>query len=717
MALRTFLQIALVSAPLISGLSVSSCSRRPDWNVLIVTFDTTRADHLHCYGNQEIETPNVDRLANEGFLFEQAISPVPITLPSHASIMTGKIPLAHGVRDNALFVLSSQQTTLAEMLKTKGYHSAAAIGGFPLVEKYGLNQGFDLYDDRLQTATQFANRGDPPVPGRFFDERRASQVNESVIPWLKENSRRRFFLWLHYYDPHQPFNAPAPYNQIYARNGYLAEIAYADEAFGKIIEVIKSLGVYERTLVVFTSDHGEGLGQHNEYTHSLLLYDSTLHIPLIIKIPGQAGGRRIGDRVGLIDILPTILELLDIDVPNDLQGVSLGPLIETQGVGSEWSSVYYAETLSPRLTRGWGELRALYANQFKFVFGPRKELFDLNQDAGELNNLFADGSSDLSNWQRRLAGYIDKHRTAQTVQPVELDRVTLQKLMALGYVHFSRGKFEMKQDALDDQGDPPQDRIQEISMYSEAKTALFDKKPLQAIAHIEELIQIEPNNPIYLELLAEAELMLGRIDRCLALIHRIWQLDESMIVLEDFLKLVCLIDLSKNQYDDFAELLEIAVNKSQDASVFFLFARFHARNGNPGAEKESLARCLQIEPDHPQGTLNWAIWNARKGNQKEAEKSFRKVIQLTPYSHSGHFNYGLFLLQNNDPSESSRYFEKAHTLAPAHLPTLLGLVQSHARSGENKTALRYFDDLKMLSPESSQTRDAKEFLIKRGLLQ
>ncbi|MEM8963856.1 MAG: sulfatase, partial [Acidobacteriota bacterium] len=340
-------------------LATLGCGRAERLNVLVVTFDTTRADHIASYGNERASTPRVDQLAAEGVLFEHAFSAVPITAPSHSTIMTGKYPLAHGVRDNGMFVLPDNQQTLAETLKANGYATGAAIAAFPLLSRFGVDQGFDFYDDNVEPQPQgvFGDRAFPEAQ-IYMDERRAGRVNEALFPWLDEHHDKPFFAWAHYFDPHQPFDPPPPYDQLFADDLYLGELAYTDESFGRLLDKLKELGVYDKTIIVLAADHGEGRGEHNELTHSTLVYNTTLHVPLIIRMPGATGGRRVSANAGTVDIVPTVLDLLDLEEPTEVQGESLVPLLEDPTLDTEERNArtaYYAETLAPRLGFGWGE--------------------------------------------------------------------------------------------------------------------------------------------------------------------------------------------------------------------------------------------------------------------------------------------------------------------------------------------------------------------------
>lgn len=254
------------------------------YNVLLITLDTTRADHLPVYGYRNVKTPGLDRLAATSFIFEDAIAHVPLTLPSHASILTGQLPIGHGVRDNEGFLVDPKVETLASILKKNGYATAAFVSAFVLDARWGLDQGFDFYFDQFNQYRE-VNRDDI--------QRRAEQTALEVETWLPANKNRRFFCWVHFYDPHDPYDPPEPYASTYAQNRYDGEIAYMDQSVGKLLAKLDELGVSDRTLVIVTGDHGEGLGEHDELTHGMFLYSTTQHVPLLIRVPG-------GDRKSVV---------------------------------------------------------------------------------------------------------------------------------------------------------------------------------------------------------------------------------------------------------------------------------------------------------------------------------------------------------------------------------------------------------------------------------
>ncbi|MHC4215388.1 MAG: sulfatase, partial [Planctomycetota bacterium] len=282
-------------------------------NVLLISIDTCRADRLSCYGYRRKTTPNIDAIAEEGILFENAITPATMTLPAHCSMLTGTIPPYHGVHDNPDYQLAESNVTLAEMLTDKGFTCGAAVSAFIMDSEFGLDQGFDVYDDRF----------DKEIKSLGTVERRGSELTDHAISWLQKHHNENFFLFLHYYDPHFPYEPPEPFGSKFIGNPYAGEVAYTDHCIGQVIKKLKELDLYDSTLLVITSDHGEALGEHSEGTHGYFVYQSTLKVPLIFKVPGRRKAVRITDDVSLIDIVPTICGLMEIPVPTWVQGRDL----------------------------------------------------------------------------------------------------------------------------------------------------------------------------------------------------------------------------------------------------------------------------------------------------------------------------------------------------------------------------------------------------------
>ena len=696
---------------LLAWLASSGCAQDPAWNVLIVTFDTTRADHLGCYGHDDARTPIADGLAQEGVLFEQAGTPIPITLPSHAGLMTGKVPFAHGVRDNGLFVLGEQQTTLAEILRQNGYRTGAAIGAFPLTAQFGIDQGFELFDDHLTQA--YENQYGERVHRKdrlFFDERRAGRVNDAVLPWLDEVVTQPFFLWVHYFDPHHPHEPPAPYDQLFAHELYDGEIAYADERFGALLQRLKQAGVYDRTLVILTSDHGEGRGEHQESTHSLLIYESTLRVPLIIKAPGGRSATRIPQRVSTIDVMPTVLDWLGLPIPEDIQGQSLARFLDpvepvpTMGTGGQTARrELYAETLSPRFSRNWGELRGLFYGDYKYIHGPRPELFDVARDPGELNDLITTRPQIADDMKARLERYLRRHEVTDLDTSVELEQETIRRLEALGYLQAGGDRVGPIEERLRQDGDPPQDHAHTISTYSQAKNLLFRNRALEARDFLLDLLRQDPESSHYLLLLAQAELKLGRSEEALALLDRLEAQPTAYPAPEDVQRFAARILLARGDADGAYAKIREAETMEPTAEGQHQLAQIHQSKGERHDQLRFLQRALELDPALTPARIDLAVAQAVAGEADRAEQHFRKALELNPFSARAHYNFGAFLVQEGKSQEALEHFQRAAQLKPDYVQAHYALVELFVTMDRMADADRHFDILAQRAPTSPET--------------
>ena len=344
--------------------------KRP--NLILITADTLRADKLSCYGNDSIDTPHIDRLAASGVLFENAATVTPLTLPAHSSIFTGTYPAYHGVRDNGGYYLGHEQTTLAEVLEENGWATGAFVGAFVLDSRWGLDQGFDRYFDDFDFS-QFKELSLSSV------ERRGDAVLEAALEWMSSVRGRPFFSWIHFFDPHTPYDPPEPYRTRYEESLYDGEVAFVDDLVGRLMSWVHRAGLHEETVVVFVGDHGEGLGQHGESEHGFFVYDSTMRIPFILRSPYyDLEPRRVAAQVSAIDLMPTLLDLLDLSQPSSLQGQSLRALAE--GEETDPGLLAYSESYYPRNHYGWSELRSLRDGELHFISAPEPELYDVRAD-------------------------------------------------------------------------------------------------------------------------------------------------------------------------------------------------------------------------------------------------------------------------------------------------------------------------------------------------
>jgi arylsulfatase A-like enzyme len=433
--------VAVTLAAVLGG--ATACSKPAADNLLFVSFDTTRADRLSAYGYSRATSPNIDALAARGALFTLAYSHAPSTLPAHSTMFTGLLPPQHGVRCNGKFRLPESHETLAEILAKVGFDTGAVVGAFPIAARFGIAQGFQTYDDDFASSAVTAKRrkGRMDDPGfwighDFVDfERGADEVTDRALAWL-DGRPPRWFLFAHYFDPHWPYEPAEGWNAMY-ESPYDAEIAYADAHLGRLLDKVASMP--GRTLVVFTADHGEGMGDHAEAMHNRFLYDATMRVPLVVALDGAVEPNlRVNDLVGHADLLPTVLELLGVRAPDGLAGRSLAPLLAGRELVER---PLYLETLVPALERPLGiEVRAWLEPPYKLIHtqtpaGERVELYDLVADPAEAVDLSRSHQSIATEMAGRLAAERARiERTAPAPESIVVDPETEARLKSLGYL-------------------------------------------------------------------------------------------------------------------------------------------------------------------------------------------------------------------------------------------------------------------------------------------
>ncbi len=465
-AFRILVCFLLLGATAFARESVTTKSTQPD--VFLITIDTLRADHVHCYGYDKVETPALDALAHEGIRFIQAFTPSPITNTSHASILTGLLPGSHGVMDFAV-PLSTAHPTVAELLKARGYRTAAFIGAVILDSKTlapGFDRGFDFYDNFPEHSSTKSRWGRV--------ERRGMVVVEHAEQWLGKHPMGPHFMWGHLYDPLDPYEPPMPYSQIYKDHLYDGEIAYTDSALAHFIAYLKRSGKYRNSIIVVVGDHGEGLGEHHEDTHGIFLYDSTTHVPLIVKLSGGlSAGTAVTAQVRTVDIVPTLLELAGVPALQKRDGESLQPYLADK---NEASRPAFGETDYP-LRFGWAPLRSVRSDGFKFIEAPRPELYDLQRDAAESSNKYEPGGAHVQEARAMLAearareGMIEASNTSSLPDP--------------------------------------KDKIDEQNLLHAAMIASEDDRPADARKVLEKVLALDPKSPTALRQLGELELQSG----------------------------------------------------------------------------------------------------------------------------------------------------------------------------------------------------------------
>lgn len=430
---RTFrLYLLLISFAFVSP-NRAARAQPASANVIIVTIDTLRADHLGCYGDRTASTPTADQLGRDGVIFRRAITPVPLTLPSHVAILTGTYPMWNGVEDLTTTGLGPDIPTLAEVFKKHGYSTAAFVSAFVLNSMWGLRRGFETYDDVI-------NPEDEKSPGHVRLERRGSVTVAHTLHWLEGQSSRPFFLWMHLYDPHTPYDAPEPFKTRFRMHPYDGEIAYADQQLGRLISYLHAHNLYDSSLIVLVGDHGEGLGEHGEQAHGLFIYNSTVHVPLILKLPAEFKHplRSVDQVVNTVDIAPTLTQVCGFPSTDSssFQGRSLLPLLRAASSSAPPREEGYSESLYPRTSFGWHSLHGIETERYHYIEAPREEVYDFAVDPGETHNLAREKPTLAATLRENLhaleARYSRPAGRSQAAPTIDMER--LRELRSLGYV-------------------------------------------------------------------------------------------------------------------------------------------------------------------------------------------------------------------------------------------------------------------------------------------
>jgi len=586
---------------------------------MLITIDTTRADRLQPYGNQQVATPAMQNLANRGIVFEQAWAVAPITLVSHASIMSGLYPFQHGVRNNGTQYVEQGITTLAERLKDNGYQTSAFVSAAVLDKRYGLDQGFDVYDDDLSDRRN--------VSPRMVADRIAESTVNSTINWLDEiNPDQPFFSWVHFYDPHANYSPPPPFRDEYRNRLYDGEIAYMDQQIGRLLEHPKMLAAGdEAPIIVVIADHGESLGEHGEKTHALLAYDSTLHIPFIMHVPGTSGGLRIKESVGHVDVMPTILSLTGVTATasdDEMAGRDLTPLFV--GQRAEPNRSYYSETYLPYYTYGWEKLRVIRQGRWKLIEAPENELYDLVKDPRELSNILEQYSNTSYDLQRDLTEWLEREES-QSDADLSLSSEELAKLRSLGYLSVGSGRVAERENRPN-----PMKMIAQHVGLERARMLLADRFYQQAVTQLQNVLRRDPQNLAALIDLVRAHEGLGEVDE--AIVHAEHALELDPEYTQTYLTLARLESM-RGDHDKALELTDLAIQLDPiNPESRILKATFHNKLNDLAATGKTLSDALLDNPDHPRLNAVYAhLVEARSGMYDDAEKRLQKALERDPF--------------------------------------------------------------------------------------
>ena len=655
---RRVLLVLLAAAPAVvaqtAGTRKIPAKPQSHPSVILITIDTLRADHVGCYGAQEVKTPTLDALAADGVLFERAISQVPLTWPSHAVILTGTYPFQNGVQDFTGQPLSPQFRSVAQAFKQAGYATAAVVSAFVLDRSWGLGRGFDFYDDAFSAET-FQKKDIGLV------DRRAEESVTHALTWLKKTPRRPFFLWVHLYDPHSPYDPPAPYRSEYSGHLYDGEIAYADHELGKLITWLKQSRLYDSSLVVALSDHGESLGEHGEEEHGFFVYNATVHVPLIVKPPARSGirpGHR-GEPVETAAVAPSLLELAG--VRDSIQSQFQSPGLFDADADRKDSA--YSETFYPFSSFGWSPLHALETARFHYIESPKLELYDLESDPGETRNIVTDQPATVAVLKERMQQLLtDNPFAGHRPGTGNLTPDAQEKLRALGYFGF---RAAVSSEAIKAGLADPKDKLWEFKAILKAEDAFHQREDDRAEALLRQVQEQDPNIYVIPFLLGESALRQQNWKRAADQLQR------------------CL-DLNPN-FDNAMTGL---------AHALFKLDRMDEAKG-------WLNKALQANPRNYRAWYQVGLLEA--GSEPTAAQSaYEKTIAIQPNFSPGQRELGLLLFQKKNYAAAAPHLEKAIELGLIEAQTYNYLGISYSRMGRLKSAVGAYKRAIELNPDLAE---------------
>lgn len=635
----------------------------PAGPVILISIDTLRADHLSVYGYTKGRTPNIEALAKDSVVFDRAYAHAPQTLPSHTSILTGELPFEHGVRDNLGFTVKPGQQTMASLFRVAGYRTGAFVSAYVLRRATGLNQGFDVFDDSAPAGSQ---------------ERSVSQVQRAgpdtlaaAQQWLGSLSEPKFFLFFHLYEPHAPYTPPQRYADLAPYDG---EIAYSDEILGELVATLRSRGWYDTATIVVLSDHGEDLNEHGEEEHGLFLYNSTMHVPMIIKLPGQKNsGRHISAPVQHIDLLPTLASLSRIGAPS-LRGRDLsaalrtGKAIAPQGI--------YAEALYAHYHFGWSELLSLTDERYRFIEAPKSELYDLDRDFNETTNLLGERPQVAQAMRTGLDGLVaGRGLDAPSAVSAE-DR---ERLAALGYIGSATSLSSGNRSNAPD----PKDKREILRLYRKAVNALGEGRLVEGVTGLRAILATEPNMADVWNQLGTVLAKLGRTEEALQAFREVIRLQPNEpIALVDAAQML----MKLGRYAEARGHAELAM-KAQPVPAHDILAKIALAEKDPSRALREAELAQQAEPEYPLPDFIRGVIAHEAGDYSGAlphfMQAYRQVKDRTMQINDLRYYIADCLARLERSQEAEQFFKEEIALYPNNTRARLGLAMLYEASGQS----------------------------------
>lgn len=676
--------VFLVFALLVPSVGASRAEGSPGSNVLLITVDTLRADHLGCYGYRQIKTPRIDELARDGVRFKHAYAQVPLTLPSHAAILSGTYPMYNQVRDFTSVGLPPSVGIISEAFRRHGFATAAFVSAYVLDGSWGLRKGFDVYDDRFDPR-QYETRN----PGNI--QRRGAETVDRFLAWFARRPSKPFFVWIHLYDPHSSYDPPEPFHSQYAGRLYDGEIAYTDAQLGRVFKALQGAKVYDRTLVAFLSDHGESLGDHGEDEHGFFIYNSTIQVPLIIKPPGasQQQGGTIEAVASTVDVAPTLLQLARIDDPlaRQFQGRSLAGLISGRGTADNLTA--YAETYYPLNSFGWSPLHSLITRRYAYIDAPQPELYDLERDPGEKQNIYTQHRAEANAFKAQL-DILGRRFTAKApagggARLGGLSQETLEKLKSLGYLAYSApaAASGAKGDLAD-----PKSKVNVFRAILRA-TELAEKGRFEESARLlQEAAKTETHLYLIPFMLAENDFHQGRLKRAQE------QFLACLKLNPDFLQAIrglARAYRADGQNDKARPLLELAIHKNpHDFLAYYGLGLIASEGKQYGQAITHFQAALREKPDYSPAYLGLGIALVESWEYEEALPNLERAASLGPQE-ATLLNYlGIATAHTGHAQQAVELYLRALAQKPDYFAARLNLAMTYKQLGEREKAQREF---------------------------
>ncbi|MCP5047914.1 MAG: sulfatase-like hydrolase/transferase [bacterium] len=672
--------VAVVFYLIFGTTSGVSKKKLNDLNVILITLDTLRADYISAYHKGKADTPNIDRVADEGVRFERCISQTPLTLPSHTSILSGSYPLFHQIRDNGGFLVPESLEMVSEVVQKKNFSTSAFIASYVLHSKWGINQGFDTYSDDFDL-TKFKK------VSLGIIQKRADEVLGNAKTWLRNHKQRngdkKFFTWVHLYDPHTPYDPPSPFKEKYPRRPYRGEVEYLDHQLGLFFDFLKQEGLYDRSLIILTADHGESLGQHGERTHGFFIYETTVHVPLIIRAPFEFPASTVNNVVELIDLAPTILDALGIAVPSSYQGQSLLGLMMGENQRTKTSA--YTETYYPRLHFGWSELKALYFDKhWKYILAPKEELYDLSSDKTEGDNLALKKSFQVTQVKSRFQRFI-REKSMDARKPGEaksIDKEDLQKLAALGYltaVVDTSGKKDLPD---------PKGKVHVFNNLTRAKEMMSKKQYDEAIEILEKVIEGDPHIVDGILQLGNAY---GKKDMVEEALKRYYQVldrkpDYNAAMINILGSLIRLARLD----DGIQEAQRFLKTFPNDHALLNELATLHILKENYPKAMEVLNKSIEVEKINPRAFNKMGgIYIVQKDFQK-AGTYIKKAYDINPQLKKIYFHLAQIEEFKGNIPKAIDYYKTELKYFPDDFKSAYNLAEELRKQGQGEEAVKYY---------------------------